>query len=142
MSRTVTYGQPRRFNVVTISLLLIAMAAGYWIWRFFPAYFDAWNVDHILREGVTASYRPLRLQEPGRSRNLTVIVEKTKDDIIKKVGIADPHLDVTLEVSPNGDKATMIADYTVVVTHPYIDKTTTVHFHRAETTDTKKVDWE
>ena len=59
------YG-PKRLNAVTVGLLLFALAAGYWFWRFFPAYFDGWTVDHILKETAAAVYRANRLREPER----------------------------------------------------------------------------
>ena len=38
----VAYG-PRRFNALTAFMLLCALVAAYWVWRFFPAYFDGWT---------------------------------------------------------------------------------------------------
>jgi hypothetical protein len=134
------YGQPRRLNAVTVVLILIAMAIAYWFWRFFPAYFDAWNVDHILREGVTSTYQVMRIREPERSKRLKEIVDKTRADVQKQAGITDPNLIVDLNL--DGDKAVMSADYHVIVTHPYTTRTTTLHFVRAEKASNKKVEWE
>lgn len=135
-----TYAQPRRLNAVSAVLILIALAGAYWFWRFFPAYFDAWNVDHILRESVSMTYRLMKLREPERSKQLKELVDKARADIQKQGNVSDPDLIVGLNL--DGDKATMSAEYHVIVTHPYVSRTTTLHFKRAETTNNKKVDWE
>lgn len=135
----VAYG-PRRFNALTAFMILCALAAGYWVWRFFPAYFDSWTVDHALREASSASYRVARLPEPTRSQQLKIIVEQARENIIKKANVTDP--DLYVDMNLDGDIATVSAEYSVVVTHPYINKKTTLHFHRSESTNIKRVDWE
>ena len=59
-------------------MILLGLAAGYWVWRFFPAYFDGWSVDHVLKEAASKTYRLNRLHEPERTKQLTELVEKTK----------------------------------------------------------------
>jgi hypothetical protein len=135
-----TYGVPRRINAVTIVMIACALAGGYWLWRFFPAYFDAWSIDHILKEGATACYAADRLDEPARTRTLHEIVDKAKTNIIKRVGIHDPELEVNLNI--NEHKALMSADYSVVITHPGLSNTTTLRFHREKDADIKFVKWE
>jgi hypothetical protein len=135
-----SYGGPRRINAVSIVLVLLAAAGGYWMWRYFPVYFDAWSVDHILKEAASETYRANRLNEGSRMEQLKLIVDGAKAKIIKQVGIHDPELTVDLNV--DGDKATMTADYTVRVTHPVIDKTSKIHFHREEQANIKFVKWD
>ena len=134
------YGTPRRLNALTIFMLLGVIVAGYWFWRFFPSHFDAWTIDHILKEGATEVYHANRLNEPARTLTLREIVEKAKLKIIKQVGIRDPELVVNLNV--DGDKATMSADYSVVITHPGVAYTTPMHFHREKGADIKNIKWE
>jgi hypothetical protein len=134
------YGQPRRFNVVTAILILMGLGAGYWLWRFFPVYFDGWTVDHILRETASATYKLARIAEPGRSKQLKAMVDKAREDIVKLAHVDDPELTVNLEIEDNN--AIVTADYKVIVSHPYIAKTTTLHFHKVEVTSIKRVEWE
>ncbi|MGZ3405100.1 MAG: hypothetical protein ACXVAN_01565 [Polyangia bacterium] len=136
----VTYGQPRRLNTVTFVMILMGLAAGYWVWRFFPAYFDGWNVDHLLKEAASKTYRLNRMQEPERTKELTKLVDKTRADIIKQGNVTDPELSVNLDIQENN--VAMTADYHVEITHPMITRTTTLHFHKTETADIKKVNWE
>ncbi len=133
------YG-PRRFNSVTAILLLMALGAGYWVWRFFPAYFDGWSVDHLLKEAASKTYKLNQRQEPDRTKLLTELVDKTRADIVKQGNVTDPNLKVNLDI--DGDNVAVSADYSVIVTHPLVNKTTTLHFHKSEDANIKKVNWE
>jgi hypothetical protein len=135
-----TYGTPRRINAVSVTLFIAALCVGYWFWRFFPVYFDAWSVDHILKESASQTYQANRLNEANRMTTLKEIVDKARAKIVKQVEIHDPELVVDLNI--DGDKATMTADYTVKVTHPVIDKITKLHMHREETANIKFVKWD
>ncbi|HEY2747372.1 MAG TPA: hypothetical protein VGL86_22270 [Polyangia bacterium] len=135
-----TYGQPRRLNVVTFIMILMGLAAGYWVWRFFPVYFDGWSADHVLKEAATATYKLNRLSEPERSKELKKLVDKAVVDIRKQANVTDPDLVVNLDI--DGNNVAVSADYSVVVTHPLITRTTTLHFHKSETADIKRVNWE
>ena len=114
--------------------------SGYWLWRFFPVYFDGWSVDHVLKEAASKTYRMNQLKEPERTKALTDLVDKTRADVIKQGNVTDPDLKVNLDI--DGDNAAVSADYRVVVTHPVINKTTTLHFHKSETANIKRVNWE
>ena len=134
-----SYG-PRRFNTVTLIMLLCALAAGYWVWRFFPAYFDGWSVDHLLKEAASKTYKLNQRTEPERTKLLTELVDKTRADIAKQGNVTDPDLKVNLDIE--GDNVAVSADYSVVISHPLVSKTTTLHFHKSETANIKRVDWE
>ncbi len=135
-----TYGQPRRLNSVTIVMLLGGLAAGYWLWRYFPVYFDGWTVDHILKETASSTYKLARMGEPQRTTSLKALLDKARNDIITQANVHDPELDVHLDL--DGDIATVSADYTVTITHPLFDKQSKLHFHRVESENIKKVQWE
>ena len=111
----VGYG-PRRINAVTVIMILWRAAAGYWVWRFFPAYFDGWTVDHLLKEAASSTYQLNRLNEPERTKQLKALVDKTRADIIKQGNVTDPDLVVNLDI--DGDNVAVSADYSVVITHP------------------------
>jgi hypothetical protein len=134
------YKQPRRLNALTITLLLGVAAGAYWFWRFFPAYFDGWTVDHILKEAASAVYKTNRLSEPGRTQELKALVDKARADIIKRANVTDPELAVNLDIEDT--RAELSADYRVVVTHPVLSRTTTLHFVKKQTADIKTVTWE
>jgi hypothetical protein len=134
------YGQPRRLNAVSVTLLILGVLAAYWFWRFFPFYFDAWSVDHILREAAAQTYHANRLGDTQRMDQLKQLVDTARKNIIKQVGIHDPDLLVDLNV--DGDKALITADYSVTVTHPGVTYVTHLHFHREATANIKFVKWD
>jgi len=134
------YGAPRRLNAVSVTLLILGAAAAYWFWRFFPSYFDAWSVDHILKDAASQTYHANRLTDSQRMEQLKKIVDDARGKIVKQVGIRDPELTVDLNIE--GDKALMTADYSVTVTHPGVSYVTHLHFHREETANIKFVKWD
>ncbi len=134
------YGQPRRLNALSVSMLLVMVAVSYWMWRFFPSYFDAWSVDHILKEAASQTYMANRLGDAERLKQLKLIVDGARSKIVKQVGITDPELVVDLNL--DGDKAMMTADYSLVVTHPGIAYVTKMHFHREAAANIKFVKWD
>lgn len=140
MVQRVEYGKPRRLNAVSAMFILLVIAFGYWMWRFFPSYFNAWTVDHILSESASEVYRANRLNEPERTNTLHEIIDKAKADIIHKANVHDPDLTVNLDI--DGNNAKVSADYSVVITHPMVTRTTTLHFVRSETADIKRVNWD
>ena len=134
-----SYG-PRKLNAVTVVMILMALAAGYWVWRFFPVYFDGFTVDHLLKEAASRTYRLNMLNEPERTKQLKALVDKTRADIHKQANVSDPDLLVDLNI--DGNNVAVSADYNVIVTHPLVRYTTTLHFHKSEAADIKRVNWE
>lgn len=134
------YRQPRRFNVVSMLMILVLLGGGYWLYVFFPVYWDAWTVDHQLRECAAAMYQVNKLAEPDRSTQMRVLLQKAQADSIRLAHITDPDFDVRLELT--GDEVKLIGEYTVVVRHPIANWTTTVKMHREEHANVKQVHWE
>jgi hypothetical protein len=140
MAQRVEYGRPRKLNAFSGTLLALAIGGAYWMWRFSPAYLDAWTVDHVLRESATAIYRANHLAEPERSKALREILDQAQVDIRKQSDIKDPDLTITANILE--DKAVLKAEYSVRITHPLIEKTTLLHFQREEGANLKRVDWD
>jgi len=136
----VEYGKPRRLNAVSVTMIILALAFGYWMWRFFPAYFDAWTVDHVLRETAPKIYRINHTVEPDRTNGMRELLDKAKADIRKQADVTDP--DLTLSLNIDGNDCVLTADYTVRITHPLLSKPTLLKMHREEHADVKRVDWD
>jgi len=47
---------PSSFNLVTLLLLVMIGGGGYAVWKFFPVYWQAWEVDKALADGTTRAY--------------------------------------------------------------------------------------
>jgi hypothetical protein len=137
----VSWQKPNRLNAVSVTLILLGLAAGYWMWRFFPAYFDAWTVDHVLRETGSLVYRANRMGEPGRTTALRELLDKAKVDIQKQADVKDPELTIGLNIDDNNNML-LTADYTVRITHPLLSKPTVLKMHREEKANVKRVDWD
>jgi hypothetical protein len=130
---------PRSFNIVTFLMLVCLAGAGYWIWKFFPVYFTAWQVDHVLSDGASRAYKVNRLNEPARSQGKQDLVEDLRRKVVS-MGILDPEM--ALEVELDGDTVYVTCDYSVVVQHPVKNKQTVMTLHRKVTGDLKRVDWD
>ena len=134
------YRTPRKFNIVSVFMLAIVAAGGYWMWVFFPVYWDAFTVDHLLREGASALYRLSQLKEPDRSAQMRALLIKVKSDAVRLAHITDPDFDVSLDL--DGDNVKMRCEYTVVVHHPIGAYTTVLQIKREEAANVKKVQWD
>src|SRR5438105_2146968 len=133
-----TYAQPKRLNTVTFVLLLLAASAGYWMWRFFPSYWDSWTVEQILRESAAKVYKLNLLNEPERTTRLRELVDSTRQKVAAE-GVTDENLLINLDILQND--VTVTADYRVIVTHPGLRKTSSVHFIKIGHADVKRVSW-
>ena len=130
---------PRSFNLVTLILLLGVAGGGYCLWKFFPVYFTAWQVDSILSEAATRSYKISRLSEPGQSRAKHDLEEELRKRVVD-LGVTDPEMSLRIEIGDG--KAVATCDYGVVVEHPVQGKVTEIALHRHAQTTLEKVDWE
>jgi hypothetical protein len=140
VAQRVEYGQPRRLNSVSLTFIVLLLGGAYWMWRFFPAYLDAWTVDHVLRESATEVYHANHMLEPDRTKEIRDILDRAKANIRKQAEINDPDLVVSASILENS--ATLSCEYSVRITHPLVEKTTLVHFKREEAADLRRVDWD
>ncbi len=121
-------------------MLLLLAAGAYWMWLFGPAYWDAWTVDHQLREGASALYQLNLLVEPERSERMRKLLQKVQADCVRLAHITDPTFDVVLDI--DGDNVVMRAAYTVKVRHPFGHWVTTLQMKRSEKANVKRVSWD
>ncbi len=134
------YRQPRKLNIVSVALLLLFAAAGYWLWLFFPVYWDAWTVDHQLREAAAALYQLNKLAEPTRTVEIRKLLRKVQADCIRLAHISDPSFDVSVDMMD--DNVVLRAEYSVDVKHPVGNWVTTVELKRAQKANVKRVQWD
>jgi hypothetical protein len=136
----VGYRQPRRINTVTIVMILVLGAAAYWMWVFFPTYWDAWTVDHELREGASALYKLNNLAEPQRQIEMRKVLKDVQSRAIKRANITDPEFDVEMEIE--GDLLILTATYEVKIKHPVGNWITTLKMNRVQKANVKRVNWD
>ena len=131
--------QRGRIGTGTLIFFALVAAGAYWCWRFFPAYFQAWQVDSALSDGAARCYKVSHLKDPLRSQNERDLVNTVKSKIAR-LGITDPRLAVTLDYA--GNQAILRADYEVTVSHPYVNFSTVLSMHRSASADLKRVSWD
>lgn len=131
---------PRRLNFVTFLLLVSVAAGGYAVWKFFPVYFTAWQVDHLLADGGARAYKISRLQEPARSRNKEDLIADIRGKVVE-LGVVDPEMTVNLDFVGQ-ERVDVRCDYRAVVVHPYVDRYTIVQMHRTASTSLTRPSWE
>jgi hypothetical protein len=119
------YRQPRRFNLVSFLLLLLAAAAIYGAVQFSPAYYRKWEAQGIISESANAVY-PRRFVQGWKATEFQEEVKERTIRELRKAGIDDPGLQVRIEADRHQVKVG--ASYAEHVVHPFIDKTTVLHF--------------
>lgn len=135
-----SYKQPRRLNIVSLAMIALVCAGVYWLYVFFPIYWDAWTVDHQLRNGAAEVYNLSHISEPERTRQLQAMLKKVQDSCVRLAKIADPEFAVSLDL--DGEDVTLRAEYDVNVVHPIGGWKSVVHMKRTAKANVKRVSWE
>jgi hypothetical protein len=90
-----TYTQPRRINAVSVSLMLLFLAAGYFAFACWPVIALNADVKNVLEDALPLLYRANLLQEPdsttGSEQLRQVVLEK-----LTAVGVPDPETALTI----------------------------------------------
>lgn len=111
---------PRRFNWVSV-VLLVAVGAGiYWVRYFGELYRQAWAVDRVLSAAAAKSYKLARLDGPERTAVEREIAAEARVGI-QHVGVADEGLVVefAIDEGQGGAKVAIAsANYQVAIKHP------------------------
>jgi hypothetical protein len=130
---------PRRFNWFTAFLLLVLGTGVYLAWKFFPVYWEAWQVDRILADGAAKAYSVSRYREPQRGDAERDLINGMRAKVVA-LGVRDPT--VTVKLTYEGSQAVMTCDYMVIVQHPVGGKQTKLVMKRRKSADLKKVSWD
>lgn len=131
---------PRSLNVVSLLLLLGVAALSYAVWKFFPVYFMAWQVDHALAEGGARAYKISRAPEPGKTREKEALIADLRQKVVD-LGVRDPEMALTLEFV-GMDYVDVRCAYRAIVIHPLVDRYTVLTMQRSARTSLEKPKWE
>jgi hypothetical protein len=111
------YRAPRKFNWVSILLLVGAIAGGYWGIKFFPVYWKAWKVDEVL-DSVKNEASDLRsISDQTKREEVAEGLRQRTERRIRELGIKD-HEGFPLEVNYTEGYTHIYAKYRVLVSHP------------------------
>lgn len=133
-------GAPWRLNFVSFLLLVVVGGIGYSVWKVYPIYFTAWQIDHELADGGARAYKLSRIPEPSRSE----LKQKLVDDLRRKVvayGVADPDMTLSLDFVA-GTRVDVACDYLAVILHPVGGLFTILKMHRTASTSLTRTDWD
>lgn len=111
------YNKPRRLNVVSGFLLLVAIAAGYAGYKFIPVFWQARKVDEVLDTEKMRAVSFHRAPDEVKQREADIIVTKAAARVYE-LGI-DDQPDQPLQVWFSPDYSELNARYQVVVRHPF-----------------------
>jgi hypothetical protein len=131
---------PRSFNFVTVMLLLGLVGVGYGLWKFFPVWWQAWQVDRTLADGAARAYRLRTVREPAFTQSKEALLTDLRQKVVK-LGIADPEMTVNLDFIGD-DHVEVRCEYRAYVVHPYVNRYSELKMHRSAQTSLKRPDWD
>lgn len=121
-----SYKKPRKFNFVSFLMILAAIAVAYVAFQFIPPYYRKWKVKGLLAESVNAMYRRRFITGHAETEYLSQVQNKALNRLRNEGGIQDTAL--TVRAYKDKNTATVSADYRERITHPFVGKTTVLHF--------------
>jgi hypothetical protein len=136
--RPTEYKKPRRFNVVSIPLMLAMAAFIYFVVCTWPVVALRLRVKGELEDMITRFWR---LNLRGEQVMRTEVVALRKELLLKiaAAGVRDKHLEVVFE--PGRKRVAIEAHFTATAFFPGIDKTYVFHLAPRAETDAARVDW-
>jgi hypothetical protein len=127
---TYQYKQPRRLNLVSFFMLLVAIGAGYAAVKFVPVYWQARKVDEALDEVKMPAATFHRLNPEARQSEADKIITNAIARL-HDMGLNDePNQPIQVWFSP--DWRYLEAKYMVIVKHPVGKPTVIVMDRRRE----------
>lgn len=96
MAKSVKYKQPRRFNAITVVLILVAMVIAYLTYQYLPLFLVKQEAYRVLDEtaSVFAGQKNRYLDVPEERDNL----ERKMRGQLQQVGIEDPGFETWIEI--------------------------------------------
>lgn len=131
---------PSSLNLVSLMVVLGIGAIGYCVWKFFPVYFTAWQVDHVLADGGARAYKISRAPEPGKTREKETLVTDLRQKVVE-LGVRDPEMALTLDFIGT-EYVDVRCAYRAIVIHPFIGRYTVLQMQRSAKTSLEKPKWE
>jgi hypothetical protein len=96
MAQALKYKRPRKFNVVTIALILIAMLIVFLLSQYIPLYFREQEAYRILDE-TSSQFAGKKNRYLASDPHIMQLQERMANDL-RLVGITDPDMEYWIEV--------------------------------------------
>lgn len=114
MATPIKYKKPRRINVVSVTLVLLLLLAGYALWQWAPLYFKRQEAYRVLQEtGSKIAGRAGYYEQDGDAREE---LRRTMQRDLVNVGIDDPRIETWIEM--NGKEVRLGVVYSAFVEWP------------------------
>jgi hypothetical protein len=116
MAKTIKYKRPRKFNVVTIILIAVAVLIAYLISQYLPLYFREQEAYRVLDE-TSSQFSGKKNRYLASDPHLLQLQQRMGNDL-RLVGITDPEMEYWIEVD-NKTTVRFGCIYTEVIVWPY-----------------------
>jgi len=116
MAKTIKYKRPRKFNVVTVVLITLAVLIAYLLSQYVPIYFRKQEAYRVLDE-TSSQFSGKKNRYLASNPHLLQLQGKMKNDLIL-VGITDPAMEHWIEVD-NKSTVRFGCIYSEIITWPY-----------------------
>jgi hypothetical protein len=121
-----SYKKPRKFNFISLLMILVAIAVGYVVIQFLPSYYRKWKAKGVLAEAANSIYPRRFISGMASTEFMSKIQTDALNRLRNEVGIEDTGM--TVRAYKDKDNATVSADYRERINHPFVGKTTVLHF--------------
>lgn len=129
------YKKPHALNAVSIGLVLLLMAGGYWLYCFGPAYLGWRRSVNIVTETAHKFYKLRTLEQSVKAQETNRLVSQARADIVNILGFDDPELTVKMLLDETAKKVNVVAEYNHIVTLHGLNKQRILHFRAVGESD-------
>lgn len=115
MAQVVRYKKPRRFNVVTATLLVLALALGYLLYVLVPPFLLEQEAYRVLEETgskLAGQYGHYRNDASAREQ-----LRQTMTKQLRQIGVDDPDMETWIEL--RGPEVRIGVAYAVLIAWPF-----------------------
>lgn len=134
----VKYKKPRAINGVSITLFVLAGIAVYLAVNLWPAYALSSHARDVLFDNLPTLYRA-NLRPDMTAVDAIAQLKRTVPLALRKEGVRDPDLKVNFERSKS--KVAIEANFKIMVTFMWIEKTFAIPVSPRVETDAARVEW-
>ena len=96
-TQKVQYKKPRRINVVSVTLTLVAIVAGYLVYQYLPIFLKKQEAMRVLDE-TASTFSGSRARYLADTQSMEDLKRKMKLEL-RLIGIDDPHYETWIELN-------------------------------------------
>jgi hypothetical protein len=115
MAQAVKYKKPRRFNSVTVTLLVIAGLTIFFAYQYLPLFMQKQEAYRVLEETGSAFAGKRTYYE--KKADATEALRQRMENDLRRVGVQDPDLETWIELEEN--EAEFGAVYSIFIEWPF-----------------------